>query len=83
MKNDDLNLYIMAELTYKNKNGNKDNLFPIDWYSSKNYRLKTEIIAEALKNNKEIENTTLYQTQFLEEIKIYKLEKDDKEKPTI
>ena len=83
MENDDLNLYIMAELTYKKKYGNKDNLFSIDWYSSKNYRLKTEIIAEAIKNNIEIENTNLYQTQFLEGIKIYKLEKDDKEKPTI
>lgn len=83
MENDDLNLYIMAELTYKKKYDNKDNLFSIDWYSSKNYRLKTEIIAEAIKNNIEIENTNLYQTQFLEGIKIYKLEKDDKEKPTI
>lgn len=80
MTEEDLNLYIMAELTYKKKHGNKDNLFPVDWYSSKNYKLKIEIIAEAIKNNIEIENTNLYQTQFIEGIRTYKLEK---EKPTI
>ena len=70
-------LYEMAELTYKKKYGNKDDLFPIDWYSSKNYKLKTEIIAEAIKNNIKIEDTDLYQTQFIEGIKTYKLEKND------
>lgn len=77
MTHDDFNLYVVAELTYKKKYGNKNDLFPIDWYSSKNYKLKTEIIAEAIKKDIKIEDTNLYQTQFIEGIKTYKLEKND------
>ncbi len=64
----DLNLYVMAELRYKHEHPdvNEDNLFPIDWYSNKNYKLKTEIIAEAIKNKITIEETNLYQTKFIE-----------------
>ena len=64
-------------LHIKKKYGNKNDLFPIDWYSSKNYKLKTEIIAEAIKKDIKIEDTNLYQTQFIEGIKTYKLEKND------
>lgn len=62
----DLNLYAIAELRYKEEHNNDENIFPIGWYSSKNYKLKTEIIAEAIKKNITIENTELYQTKFIE-----------------
>lgn len=66
----DLNLYIMAELKYKKEHSNEENIFPTDWYSNKNYQLKTEIIAEAIKNNIVIEKTTLYQNNFKEKINL-------------
>ena len=68
MKEEDYNLYIIAELTYKQKYLNEKDIFPTDWYSSKNYKLKVEIIAEALKKNLKIEETELYQTKFIEGI---------------
>ncbi len=64
----DYNLYIIAEVNYKKKNEGKNNIFPEDWYSSQNYKLKTEIIAEALKKDILIQNTELYQSQFLERV---------------
>ena len=77
MTQDDFNLYLIAELTYTKKYENRNNLFPTDWYSRKNYKLKAEIIAEAIKKNIKIEDTNLYQTKFIEGIKTYKLEKND------
>lgn len=65
----DYNLYTIAELRYKEKYNEKKDVFPTDWYSSHNYKLKTEIIAEALKNNIPIEETNLYQDCFGEGIK--------------
>ncbi len=64
----DLNLYILAEIKYKkeHKKEETDKLFPLDWYSNKNYKLKIEIITEALKKNIRIEDTTLYQESFIE-----------------
>lgn len=49
MREDDLNLYVLAELGYKKKHLDSKNIFPFGWYSTKNYKLKVEIIAEALK----------------------------------
>ncbi len=68
MNEQDLNLYVIAELRYKKEhlNENDESIFPVDWYSSKNYKLKTEIIAEAIKNKTTIENTNLYQNKFIE-----------------
>ena len=65
----DYNLYTIAELRYKEKYNNMDDIFPADWYSSYNYKLKTEIIAEAIKKNIPIEETNLYQDCFGEGIK--------------
>ena len=65
----DLNLYVMAELNYKKLHDSDDNIFPMDWYSNKNYKLKTEIIAEAIKKNIKIEDTELYNTKFIEGVK--------------
>ena len=68
MEKEDYNLYIIAELTYKKRHPNEEKLFPTDWYSSTNYKLKTEIIAEAIKNNIPIEETSLYQNKFIEKV---------------
>ncbi len=68
MEKDDQDLYIIAEITYKKKHINENNIFPIGWYKSKNYKLKTEIIAEAIKNNIKIEETNLYQNYFIEKV---------------
>ena len=67
----DLNLYVIAEIRYKKEHLGEDekNIFPADWYSSKNYKLKTEIIAEAIKNKVMIEETNLYQNKFVEGVK--------------
>ena len=68
MSEQDLNLDVIAELRYKKEHlsENDESIFPVDWYSSKNYKLKTEIIAEAIKNKTTIENTNLYQNKFIE-----------------
>lgn len=74
-----LQLYIISELAYiqhfENQNINQDLLFPSQWYESKNYKLKIEIIAESIKNNTLIEFTPKYQ-DFIEGVKTYKKEKD-------
>ena len=58
-------LYTLAELSYKNHFKNAENdikeIYPDGWYSNKDYRLKIEIIAEAIKTNKLIINTPAYQ----------------------
>lgn len=66
MDNDKLfQLYTLAELAYqkhfeKNIN-NKEYLFPENWYENINYKLKIEIITEAIKEDKLIEYTQKYQ----------------------
>ena len=62
----DFNLYVIAEIKYKKEHSNEEDVFPVDWYSNKNYKLKTEIIAEALKKNIKIDDTELYQKEFIE-----------------
>ena len=59
----DYKLYVLAELSYKKAHPEikEDDLFPLDWYSNNNYKLKTEIIAEAIKEKKLIEETSKYQ----------------------
>ena len=59
----DYDLYVMSEIAYKDKNKleSDETLFPDNWYISKNYKLKIEIIAEALEKDTLIKNTSLYQ----------------------
>ena len=59
----DYNLYLLAELTYKSehKDIEEDILFPTNWYSINNYKLKIEIIDEALEKNIYIKDTKSYQ----------------------
>ena len=59
--NDDYKLYILAELNYKDEYKDEINdLFPNNWYNNNDYKLKTEIIGEALLNNIKIEDTSMY-----------------------
>ena len=61
--NMDYDLYVMSEIAYKDrfKLESDDVLFPNNWYLSKNYKLKVNIIGEALQKNTLIKNTSLYQ----------------------
>lgn len=58
-------LYTLAELTYqkqfKDMVNELDELYPIGWYEINNYKIKIEIISEAIKTNMLIENTKAYQ----------------------
>ena len=64
---EDKDLYTLALLRYKDENPNIDinNSFTTNWVLSKDYRLKTIIIAKAIKNHVLIEDTELYQEHFL------------------
>ena len=61
----DYNLYVIAELNYKKLHANEENIFPVDWYSTKDYKYKNEIIVEAIKKNITIEETELFQNRFI------------------
>ena len=61
------NIYVLMETSYKDKqkekdilNTNEDDLFPKDWYLSKDYKLKTEILAEAIDKNILVKDTNKY-----------------------
>ena len=58
----DYKLYVIAEINYKKAHPDMDesNLYPNDWYSFSNYKLKNEIIAEALRENKLVKDTEKY-----------------------
>ena len=57
-------LYTLAEIAYQKKFKNtiddESYLYPEGWYENKNYKLKIEIITEAIKNNTLIEKTPKY-----------------------
>ena len=54
MNNDDFKLYVLAQMEYESIHSDieEEELFPLIWYDSNNYRLKTQIIAKAIKENK-------------------------------
>lgn len=62
MKDDLFKLYVLYELTYKEKyeKSNVDDLFPSDWYNINDYELKIKAISEAINENILIEETKLY-----------------------
>ena len=62
MKIDHFKLYVLAEMNYIKRNPNltRFELFPLDWYNIKDYFFKTKVLAEALKENLLIKDTTLY-----------------------
>lgn len=59
------NLYTLAELSYQNHFKDMiselDELYPEGWYENRNYKIKIEIITEAIKTNMLIVNTKAYQ----------------------
>lgn len=59
------NIYVLAEIAYKkeHKDLEEHDLFPSDWYSIQNYQVKTQIIAEALKNKMLVSETNLYKNR--------------------
>ena len=66
-KFNDKDLYTLAVLSYKKETPNLDldNLFSSDWNLNKNYKLKIEIIAEAIQNGITVEETDTYQKVFI------------------
>lgn len=71
----DKDLYTLAVMRYKEENPNIDvySSFTDDWNISKNYNLKTTIIADAINNHVLIENTELYKENFVNDNKELKL----------
>ena len=66
MKDDALYIfYVLAEIAYLKEHEDLDTneLFPADWYSISNYQVKTEIIAQAIKNKILISETELYKSR--------------------
>lgn len=65
--NDDLDyrLYVLAEIAYEKEHQelSEEDMFPIDWYSINNYKVKIEIIEEALKRKVLIKDTERYQNR--------------------
>ena len=61
----DKEIYVMMEINYLKENGrsiddSNDDLFPFDWYKIENYKLKTEILYEAIKKKIKIIDTDGY-----------------------
>lgn len=67
----DYKLYVLAELSYKKAHPetNEELLYPEGWYAINNYRLKNEIIAEALREKVLIKDTQRYQSA-MEDVRI-------------
>ena len=65
MEDLDYKLYVLAELSYKKEHPGvkEETLFPLDWYSISDYKLRNEIIAEAIREKKLIEETQKYKGQ--------------------
>ena len=63
----DYDLYVLAEINYQDNNKLQTDkiLFPEGWYSMNNYKLKTEILAQALENNLLIKDTPIYKEALL------------------
>ena len=61
--NDDFKVYVLAEMAYKKEHSDisEEELFPVVWTVSKDYRLKTDIIVKAIKNKKLITEIEEYE----------------------
>ena len=62
MQDNNYNLYLLAQITYKEAHPEirEEDLFPMEWNSCTDYKLKSEIIAKAVKNNVLIEEIPEY-----------------------
>jgi hypothetical protein len=62
---EDKEIYIMMEINYLKENkrkleDNNEDLFPLNWYKITDYKLKTEILHDAIKNKVKIKETKKY-----------------------
>ena len=63
--NIDKELYTIAIMRYKAENPNLNyNLLSLEWNISQNYRLKSIIVADAIRNHILIEETELYKKNY-------------------
>ena len=61
MNKEHFKLYVIAEMNYINKFTNYyEELFPDDWFTIKDYKLKIKILLNCIKNNILIKDSELY-----------------------
>lgn len=62
----DKDLYTLALIRYQEEHPDIDynDMFSVDWNLNKDYKLKTIIVAKAIKNHTLVEETELYQKHF-------------------
>ena len=61
MNKEHFKLYVIAEMNYINKFTNYyEELFPDDWFTIKDYKLKIKILLNSIKNNILIKDSELY-----------------------
>ena len=61
MNKEHFKLYVIAEMNYINKFKNYyQEVFPNDWFTIKDYKLKIKILSECIKNNILIKDSELY-----------------------
>ena len=61
MNKEHFKLYVIAEMNYINKFTNYyEELFPDDWFTIKDYKLKIKILLSCIKNNILIKDSELY-----------------------
>lgn len=61
MNKEHFKLYVIAEMNYINKFTNYyEELFPDDWFTIKDYKLKIKILLNCIKNNMLIKDSELY-----------------------
>lgn len=65
----DKDIYVMLEVNYlkelnKSIDDNNDDLFPFNWYRITNYKLKSEILFDAIKNKVKIIDTKKYKDTY-------------------
>lgn len=67
---EDFKLCILAEVNYKKKHPDKtdEELFPMEWYTNYNYKLKADILLTAIMENKLIVEIPEFQ-QMIEGVK--------------
>ncbi len=58
----DYKLYVLAELSYKKEHPKlkDEEMYPYDWFGINNYKLKNEIIAQAIREKVLIKDTEKY-----------------------
>ena len=66
------NEYLLLQANYREKNKNKDNIFPSEWYNVQEYDLKKEILSECLEKDFLIIHSSKYSEFKLRALNDYK-----------